>query len=96
MQRRCDVNHPVAIVFVDPWNCLFLAIAVVLLLVSVYSLWRRTGEARLMAALEEQLADIYEQAGHYQDAAHCLGRAQRWRRLAWPRRRTAKTAGEAT
>lgn len=86
------MNHPVAVVFVDPWSCLLLAASAVLFLVSVVSLWRRAGSALLMAELENQLADLMERADLHEDAADALIRATRWRRLAWPRRRRTKDA----
>jgi hypothetical protein len=86
------VNHPVAIVFIDPWSCLLLAASSALFLVCVVALWRRASSALLMAELENQMADLMERANLHEDAAAALIRATRWRRLAWPRRRRRRQA----
>ena len=91
------MNHPVAIVFIDPPRCLALAVSVVAALVCLWSLWRRTAAARLMAELNLRLADVVERGGLTDEAAQYREQARKWRRLAWPRRaRPAKTTGGAS
>lgn len=80
------MSHPVAIVFIDPWNSVFLAVSTVLLLVSLRNLWRHKKAAALMAVMEDQLADLFDRGGLPAKAAVRRESARQWRRLAWQRR----------